>query len=153
MVQSEAVGATGGGELEPEQEPNQKPDRKDDKQLPTNGSLQRAINRRIIKKIIDSISDEYKKKYQCVQFADNMEMLMRTFGISGERLYITSGTGNIWSLKFGNISTNGEHQAIKIGDTIYDNLYPYGISYQEWSYDLGIAEMPYEFETGREQIN
>ena len=70
---------------------------------------------------------------------------MKQNKIIGERVIIESGTGVIWSSKFGTISTNGIYHAIRVGDTIYDNLNPTGIKYGEWLYDLGISEQPKMF--------
>ncbi len=95
--------------------------------------------------LINKIPNKYKKNFQCVGFADEMERMMKQNKIIGERVIIESGTGVIWSSKFGTISTNGIHHAIRVGDTIYDNLNPTGIKYGEWLYDLGISEQPKMF--------
>ena len=95
--------------------------------------------------LINKIPNKYKKNFQCVGFADEMERMMKQNKIIGERVIIESGTGVIWSSKFGTISTNGIYHAIRVGDTIYDNLNPTGIKYGEWLYDLGISEQPKMF--------
>lgn len=30
-----------------------------------------------------------------------------------------------------NIATNGHHEAVKVGDTVFDNMNPSGINYQD----------------------
>ena len=50
----------------------------------------------------------------------------------------------IYSMKNGMISTNGYHEAIKVEDTVFDNLNPKGIDYKQWVDDLGISDPLYE---------
>ena len=103
--------------------------------------------------LINKIPNKYKKKFQCFEFSDEMERLMKENKIVGEKVFVESKSKRIWSYKFDVISTNGKHRAIKIGDTIYDNLNPAGIKYEEWLYDLGIKEIPSEFSIKTEPIN
>ena len=39
-----------------------------------------------------------------------------------------------------NISENGYHIGVKVGDKVYDNNNPLGIDYNSWDLDLGITE-------------
>ncbi len=41
----------------------------------------------------------------------------------------------------GNISENGFHEAIKVGDMIFDNLNLNGIKYDDWLDDLDINDL------------
>lgn len=112
-----------------------------------NGNKNNNNKKKSIKEIIDDIKDEYKQKYKCKEFADNLETGMKNNGISGEKIELTSKYSDyISSDKFGNISTNGYHTGIKIGDTIYDNLYPNGINYFDWLTDLGYNNFPNAFD-------
>ncbi len=95
--------------------------------------------------LIKQVPDMYKKNFKCVEFTEEMEKLMKKYGISGERIFIQSGTGIIWSDAFGVISENGKHYAIKVGDTIFDNLNSTGVNYKKWLKDLGILENPSMF--------
>jgi len=95
--------------------------------------------------LAEKVPNKYKEKYKCKQFADELEKLLKENGISGERVTVRSKTDWIWSDKYGTISENGTHQAIKIGDKIFDNMNPQGISYTDWQMDLGISEAPYMF--------
>lgn len=54
---------------------------------------------------------------------------MKANNISGEKLKIQSNSDFIESKEYGIISKNGTHQAIKVGDTIFDNFHPNGIPY------------------------
>ena len=80
--------------------------------------------------------------FECKTFVRDLKSKMQKEGISGELLEvktisIKSMYGNIWSDKAGtNISTNGTHQAIKVGDTVFDNMNPSGIHYNDWYSDL-----------------
>ncbi len=74
-------------------------------------------------------------------------------GVIGEKIFIRSYTGNIWSNKFGLISENGNHYAIKIDDMIFDNLNSQGVNYDEWVDDLGIVEQAAMFVVDSTPIN
>ncbi|WP_040451769.1 papain fold toxin domain-containing protein, partial [Holdemania massiliensis] len=102
--------------------------------------------------LVQEIPDEYKQIFKCKDFADKMEELMRNNNVLGERLSIESETDFILSDKHGTISYNGIHDAIKINDTIYDNLNPDGIDYDEWLIDLGIADYPSMFNVVEKKI-
>jgi len=77
--------------------------------------------------------------FECKTFADDLKSKMQKEGIAGELLDVKTSSnrgmaGNIWSDSAGrNISTNGSHQAIKVGDTVFDNMNPSGISYDKWA--------------------
>ena len=64
---------------------------------------------------------------------------MKENSISGERIRVTPKTGKsiIYSDKFGTIGESGVHDAIKVGDYIFDNMNPNGVPYAEWFSDLG----------------
>lgn len=91
------------------------------------------------KELSDEISDDYKTNGKCDQYADALENKMKENNISGERIKVTPKTGQdiIYSDKFGVIGDNGYHDAIKVGDYIFDNMNPNGVPYSEWVSDLG----------------
>lgn len=63
-------------------------------------------------------------------------------GIKGDHLFIDAKEnggymGYIWSDRAGkSIATNGHHEAIKVGGTVFDNINHSGIKYDEWINDL-----------------
>ncbi|EKW1657711.1 RHS repeat-associated core domain-containing protein, partial [Citrobacter freundii] len=89
-----------------------------------------------------TISDKFKQLFKCDKFAEALKNKMQKAGINGEHLIIDTinkngAFGNIWSDRVGkNIATNGHHEAIKVGDTIFDNMNPSGIKYDDWLNDL-----------------
>jgi hypothetical protein len=90
--------------------------------------------------IIDNIVKSHPElfiKYQCIDCMKKIVETLQAKGVKGEVLKVKTGTGRIWSDKHGVISTTGEHYAVKVGDTVYDNLNPKGIPYREWVDDLG----------------
>ena len=100
-----------------------------------------------IDNITKEVPGEYKKLYKCKEYANYLEKSLKKAEVEGQRVTIKSKTGYIYSDKFGgNISTNGLHEAIRIGDKIYDNMTPNGIEYNAWLDDLGITDFPWEFE-------
>jgi len=97
------------------------------------------------KKDVDQLSKEvpeqYKKNGKCDQYADAMEQKMKEAGVEGERIRVNSDH-NIYSDKAGEvIGSNGYHDAVKVGDTVYDNMNPGGMPFNEWLKDLGIGEV------------
>lgn len=96
---------------------------------------------------------KYKENFKCDQFAYEMEKLLKESGVSGKKISIQSKTDYIWSDKHGVISENGKHYAIKIGDTVFDNLNPQGISYSDWLSDLGNSDFPSMFDVTTSLIN
>ena len=99
-----------------------------------------------VEELAEKVSDKYKENFKCDQFANEMEELMKESGIEGKRINIQRKTNFIWPDKYGLISENGRHYAIKVGDTVFDNLNPQGIAYSEWLSDLGISDYPSMFD-------
>jgi hypothetical protein len=92
-------------------------------------------------KIINDIPDVYKKWGKCKEFAGALEAGLKKNGIAGQRINIKSSTGQIYSDKLGRgVTDNGEHAAIRVGDTVYDNLNPKGVPYKEWADDLALDD-------------
>ncbi|MBI9092930.1 MAG: RHS domain-containing protein [Desulfobacterium sp.] len=83
------------------------------------------------------IPAKFKKKFECKDFANELEGRLRARGISGTRLEMKTRTGYILSNSHGNITETGEHIAIRVEDTVFDNLRPDGIPYDDWIEDLG----------------
>ena len=80
--------------------------------------------------------------FECKTFANDLKAKMQKNGIKGEEITVKTPSaegkaGNIWSDNFKrNISTNGEHKAIQVGDTVFDNLNPNGVKVSNWEADL-----------------
>lgn len=89
------------------------------------------------KELSDEVPDEYKQNYQCDKYANSLEEKMKANNISGEKIEVTSSGKYCISDENGMISKNGKHWAIKVNDTVFDNLHPNGIPYTEWYEDLG----------------
>ncbi len=89
-----------------------------------------------------TISDKFKQLFQCDKFAAALKSKMQQAGVNGEHLILETKNkqgafGNIWSDRIGkNIATNGHHEAIKVGDTVFDNMNPSGIKYEDWLNDI-----------------
>ncbi|HFP0192832.1 TPA: papain fold toxin domain-containing protein, partial [Escherichia coli] len=88
------------------------------------------------------MSDKFKQLFQCDKFAAALKSKMQQAGVNGEHLILETKNkqgafGNIWSDRIGkNIATNGHHEAIKVGDTVFDNMNPSGIKYEDWLNDI-----------------
>ncbi|MGE8525346.1 papain fold toxin domain-containing protein [Chryseobacterium rhizosphaerae] len=75
----------------------------------------------------------------CKDFASCLLERMTAQGIKGEMVTLKSSR-NIWSDTFNmNISTNGDHVGVKVGNMVYDNLYPQGIKFNNWMMDLQVG--------------
>ena len=90
---------------------------------------------------ITNIAKKYKN-FQCMQCADEIVSSLKSKGLKGEILDITTNgnkgmAGNVWSDKMGkNIATNGRHRAVLYDGKVYDNIFPEGISYDKWVNDI-----------------
>ncbi|WP_323128391.1 RHS repeat-associated core domain-containing protein, partial [Hafnia paralvei] len=98
--------------------------------------------------LAEIISSKFKELYKCQQFANKLKELMKSKGIVGEHIQIKLNTsGNIISDMHGTIAigTRGDgavHEFIKVGDTVFDNMNPQGISYDKFMNDLGLDSAP-----------
>jgi len=97
----------------------------------------------IMGKLVRKVPKKYCKNGQCVPFSEKLIKLLDEKGIPNKRIEITAirsnpkKAPNIWSDSFGgNISTNGSHNAVRVGDKIYDNNNLSGVHYNEWYGDL-----------------
>ncbi len=81
---------------------------------------------------------------QCKECAEAIADALRKKGLSGTFIDVQTkmpdgrnSLHNIWSdLAGANISTNGTHRAVLIGDTVFDNMHPNGIPLAQWIKDL-----------------
>ena len=81
------------------------------------------------------------KLFECKTFANDLKTKMKKEGIVGEHIEIRNTYGPIIeSKKNGIIGETGFHEAIKVGDTVFDNLNPDGIKYDDWLNDLDFPE-------------
>ncbi|WP_426481931.1 papain fold toxin domain-containing protein [Chryseobacterium sp. R2ACT005] len=89
--------------------------------------------------IIDAMPSSLKQLNRCKDFASELIKRMTSQGIKGEMITLKSSR-NIWSDAFNmNISTNGDHVGVKVGNMVYDNLYPQGIKFTDWMMDLQVG--------------
>ena len=88
--------------------------------------------------IIESMPASLKQMFQCKQFAASLMERMTAQGMKGELITVKAPRG-IWLETFNmNISKNGDHAAVKVGNMVYDNLFPQGIEYSKWYMDLNL---------------
>ncbi|MCT2407691.1 hypothetical protein NZD88_09095 [Chryseobacterium antibioticum] len=81
-----------------------------------------------------------KQLFQCKEFAAELMSRMASQGIKGEMVILKSDTGYIWSETLDkSITTNGDHVGVKVGNMVYDNMFPKEVEYSKWLYDLGIG--------------
>jgi len=84
------------------------------------------------------------KLFTCDQCAAGLRDALEAEGISGTTLRVQArnadgsrSLANVWSDQAGaNISQNGFHEAIQLGDTVFDNMNPQGIAREAWEADL-----------------
>lgn len=90
--------------------------------------------------IIDAMPSSLKQLNMCKDFASELIKRMTSQGMKGELLTLKSETDFIWSNAFNRtITTNGDHVGVKVGNMVYDNLYPKGIEYSKWLMDLEVG--------------
>ena len=92
------------------------------------------------RKLAEKVPSKWKEIFKCKQFAKDLKSKMKKEGIRGDHIEIKS-TYQIYSDKAGRaITEDGTHQAIKVGDTIFDNMNPLGQKYDDWANDLGLSD-------------
>src|SRR6266513_2924166 len=79
---------------------------------------------------------------QCVECAENIKKALQAAGHRGTWIEIR-GKGSLpfmvcLSFEGGaaTITQNGKHVGIRVGDMVFDNLHPTGMSYAEWLRDF-----------------
>ena len=83
-----------------------------------------------VAKIIDKISKTLKQNGKCNQFATELTKRLDKAKIKYEIIRVDSNSGIIYSDKVGMaISSNSYQYGIKIGNTIYDNMTEFGMSF------------------------
>jgi len=91
---------------------------------------------------LKAVSSSCIAKFKCIDYANELQENLESLGVNGARLEVNSSTGYLESLENGVISTNGRHDAIQVGNTVYDNLNVNGVNITTWEGDLGIGEYP-----------
>ncbi|MDQ0593930.1 RHS repeat-associated protein [Chryseobacterium ginsenosidimutans] len=93
--------------------------------------------------IVEAMPSSLKQMFQCKQFAAGLMKRMTAQGLKGEMLTLRSETDFIWSNTFNQtITKNSEHVAVKVGNMVYDNMFPKGIEYSKWLMDLEVGRYP-----------
>jgi RHS repeat-associated protein len=105
----------------------------------------------IIKATVNSSDDIAKLAYtvtkgakigQCIPTANALEDIYKAKGVAGEVIQLRTESGAaieiVSDVIGGNtpISTNGIHQAVRVGDVVFDNIHKNGIKYAEWIKDF-----------------
>lgn len=116
---------------------------------------------------ISTIANKYDN-FKCVECAGDIRKFLKNNGEEFEVLDIDlkniDGTSekwlSIWSDKKGkNISENGFHTGTLYNDKVYDNIYPNGVSLEDWLSDFvvfyqgGTVDLMQLYEAGALKIN
>ena len=95
-----------------------------------------------IAKVAYSVTKNFKN-LECTSCAAALRDVFKAKGVSGEVIQLTpkgGGYWNIWSdLAADNIGRTGFHQAVKVGDTVFDNIHKKGVPYAEWIKDFSTS--------------
>lgn len=79
------------------------------------------------------ISKTVKCYGKCMQFASRLQQALKRQGIAGIRLRIERQGAKIADIRgAGTLVGDDIHEAIRVGDTVFDNLNPDGIPYEIW---------------------
>jgi hypothetical protein len=85
---------------------------------------------------INSVPAKFFRRFKCEECANAMADALTARGIRGELLTIRANSGDymVNDLISGSksITTNGIHQAVRVGDVVYDNFFRAGVSYQTY---------------------
>jgi hypothetical protein len=81
------------------------------------------------------------KPFECHEAANAIITALTKEGISGERLNITSPSRDLIIQDLHDpgipISKNGTHSAVRVGDTVFDNIFPQGVDADAFTKGLG----------------
>jgi RHS repeat-associated protein len=106
-----------------------------------NGVLVHNISKceKAAKELAAMVPNKYCVHGSCGLYAKSLKDFMKQNGVKGQHLEIKVGKGvRVYSDKHGGISDRGlGHEAIRVGDIVFDNKWPNGISYKKWIKDLG----------------
>jgi hypothetical protein len=91
------------------------------------------------KELAKMVPKSYCVHGQCKQFARAFKKLLKESGAKGQHLEIQVGKGvRVYSDKNGQLGDPGlGHEAIRVGNMVFDNKWPNGVSYKKWFDDLG----------------
>ncbi|WOO39345.1 DUF6531 domain-containing protein [Rubellicoccus peritrichatus] len=97
------------------------------------------------RKLSRNLPDNLKCDGVCDKYADALQDSLKKRGISGERIRVEAGVdSSIYSDRLGkqlsgitNEAGVGYHDAIRVGDEVFDNFRPQGIPVDEFFEDLG----------------
>jgi len=103
------------------------------------GTAPAAGGVRTAQQIAGKISGNLKCFGRCADFANALQRELQKAGVSGTRIEIQVGKWiTPYSNKFGALAERGRnHTAIRVGDTVFDNFRPGGVSYSDFIADLG----------------
>lgn len=96
------------------------------------------------REVIAKLPPNAFRPFNCVQCANVMADALKAEGISGEVLTFTAKEGYqlmVSDLLTGGktITYNGIHQAVRVGDTVFDNFFPEGVLYDTY---VGALQAP-----------
>ncbi|WP_227288082.1 RHS repeat-associated core domain-containing protein [Boseongicola sp. H5] len=75
---------------------------------------------------------------RCHDFARELKDRLREAGVDFDEVYVRNTIRDyIYSERFGVISTSGAHEAVQVGDIIFDNNFPEGLPAGDWRFDIG----------------
>ena len=93
-----------------------------------------------VRKLANKLPASCKERFACNQFADGLKESMQKKGLKGQHVTADPGRYYIYSDKFKKLGEQGiPHQAIRVGDTIFDNMHPKGVPYDQWAKDIGVG--------------
>ena len=75
---------------------------------------------------------------ECFAHARGLKAGLRRKGINGKEITVDAGEKYVYSNAHGALGAQGAvHKAIRVGDTVFDNMSPGGLPWSEWIDDLG----------------
>jgi len=79
------------------------------------------------------VASKNTQMFKCKECATNIVAALKEKGVSGVIINLETPYSNIWNDKAGkNISTNGSHRAVQVGNIVFDNINPNGVIYGDW---------------------
>ncbi len=103
----------------------------------------RAVKLAKARKAAANIPSGSKCYGKCIDFASQLEAALKQQGISGSRLRLEKQGARIGDIRGqGTLVGDDVHEAIRVGNTVFDNLNPGGVKYSEWRNSLRFLDSP-----------
>jgi hypothetical protein len=97
----------------------------------------------VAREIADTLPNDVKKFGKCMDFADKLSTALKKKGVNGTIIRLEKQGATIGDIRGkGTLVGHDVHEAVRVGDTVFDNLNPKGVPYAQWRESLRFLNNP-----------